>query len=551
MFTIQMRKGEKNMVSRKKILTSLLALVLVLALAACTPKSPDPDTGTTTPGEIVEGGVATFAFSDDPDSTNVIAQAAQYDNLVNSFINDWLVETNYVTGEYEPSIAESWETSEDGKTWTVKINQAVKWSDGVNVTADDVIFSWDYFNREGFTYSNYWGALAAPEGLTFEKVDEYTFTASTPEPYGAMIGYFSLYHHLIAKHYWEDVPTEEFLSHEKAQHPLGCGPFIFEEYKVGEYVRLTRNENYWRGKPYLDEIIFRIIPDAAAQVQAFELGELQAIFLTVDDYARLKDDDRFNLYVYQGYGTGYLNINTDREHLSDLSVRQAMAHLVDSDTIIENIFQGAAVKPVSALPDVVKYSNRSKAVVFEYSPEKAAALLEGAGYAKNAGGIWEKDGSALEFEVLYTAGSGGYEFENIILLLQQDFADAGIKLNLNAQDSAVIRERRLAGDFDFLPGGYNLGVDSTAYKTAVDVFTWRDPEGRTDALWTQLASSDEAEAQAAGDEIARIYYENVPALYLICPNGMAATQKNFSIDEALTSSGSWFVYKYLLHYVTV
>lgn len=284
-----------------------------------------------------------------------------------------------------PQLATEWAVSDDGLTYTFKLREGVKWHDGEDFDADDVVFSILALKQ---VHPRGRGTLANVTEVKALGSHEVQVTLSDPAPY-LLKALAALESPILPQHIFDgtDIPANPALN-----APIGTGPFIFKEWVRGSHVLLDRNPNYWdQGKPHLDQIVIRFIADPAAAVAALESGEVQVSIgvVPLTDLERLKADSRF---VFETRGNGYINsilrglFNLDRKELQDLRVRQAIAHVIDKQFIVDTVFLGHAkaltgpVNPAVAefyTPDVETYS---------LDIAKAEALLDEAGYKRGADG---------------------------------------------------------------------------------------------------------------------------------------------------------------------
>jgi len=520
----------------KRTICMLLTLSLLAVTASCTKKTTDPGAD---PGSTSGGGVAMLQLGfDDLLYSNYYAGAAGSDDLVTSVVGGKLLYANLEKGTYDPWLLGGWTVSDDGLVWTFTVRDTV-WQDGEKLTADDFVFSVDYFQREGFTFEVYWNQYRAIFGAEFEVVDETTFTVTMPEPTSVLLDEFYLSFRLIPKHIWEDVPPEEFLTAPAAELPVGAGPFKFVEYVRGEYLRLEANETYWGGRPKLDGIIYKVIPDSAAAVAALEAGELTLLQVQADDYNRLSVKEGFKGYHSDGGSTWYYILNLEEEKFQDVRVRQALTTLIDQDTIINTLFGGYAYKSDTVIPPQAFFHNPDVTVKYPYSIENAQALLEEAGYSKGADGFYQKDGEPLEITVVQ--GSDALML-NISMIVQESYKQAGINMKIEQEETT--RERLVAGDYDFIFGGYNLGNGPYGYN-GVDRFQTDEIAALWNAGKTALTTEDQ---KAAYDAVQKYYSEECRIITICQRDNLFIAVDNFYAEDAVFVTDNFFEYYNMLRF---
>ena len=345
--------------------------LLAVTLAACggfeDPADPAADGG----GEGGDTGTFSIAVGIDPDTFD---PAGQTTTTVQNMV-DYVVETLVKVdeeGEVVPGLAESVELGEDGLTYTVELEQGVTFHDGTPFDAEAVVW-----NLERVTDPE----LTVPLGSPFEviesaeAVDEDTveITLTRPSP-----GFRSALSVTTAGMISPASIDAEGNSYQDYQRPVGTGPYEFGEYVAGQSVTLNKYEDYWGEEPYYDEVVFRIVPEAATRESLLLAGQVDMIILPpVSDLADLEENPDVEVKIAPSDRTIFIALNTNHEQLSDPKVRQALNYAVDKEAIVENVLYGAAeVLDAPMAPSLFGYCPAGS---YEYDPEKARQLLEEAG----------------------------------------------------------------------------------------------------------------------------------------------------------------------------
>jgi peptide/nickel transport system substrate-binding protein len=340
-----------------------------------------------------------------------------------------------------PVLATSWDQSADGKTITFKLRPNVKWHDGKPFTSADVQFSFmeilKKVHSRGTATFLHLVAVETPDPLTA------VFKLDEPSPYimRALAGVESP---IMPKHIYEG---SDPLKNPANVKPIGTGPFKFKEWERGNYIMLERNPDYWdAGKPYLDAIIFRIIPDGSARAVALESGAVQygtQYVVPLNDVARLAKLPNLNVttagYEYNT-SVNYLEFNLRRPYLQDRRVRQAIAHTINTDFLVKNVWFGFATKATSPVTDKQKDFHTANVPQYPYDLKKAEQLLDEAGYKKGADGI--------RFKVTIDWSPSGEMFKQTAELLRQGLQRVGIQAEIRNADSPTYL-RRVWTDNDF------------------------------------------------------------------------------------------------------
>ncbi|QQA41741.1 ABC transporter substrate-binding protein [Pelagovum pacificum] len=280
-----------------------------------------------------------------------------------------------------PDLAESWE-SPDPQTVVFKLREGLTFSDGSPLTAEDVVFTFSTITDPDFN---------APQRTLYEPIesveaiDETTVQFNLSTPYAPLMSYLDM--GIVPSDYEGDLATE----------PMGAGPMVLDAWNRGSSLELSASDSYWAGAPEIEEVTIQIVGDNSARAQAFEAGDLDVIQspLSPNDIQRLEADDRFGAEIMAGLGVTYLNFNVADPILSDPEMRQALAMLVDQDTIVNQIYQGVDEVATSIiLPSSWAYDPSITQPGFDI--EGAMTKLAELGWSDSDGdGILDQDGTPL------------------------------------------------------------------------------------------------------------------------------------------------------------
>jgi peptide/nickel transport system substrate-binding protein len=395
--------------------------------------------------EAARGGRLTVAADSEPSSLNPAVVASNGVFFVASKVIEKLAEASYEGKDgLEPQLAVSWEGSADGKTVTFKLREGVTWHDGQPFTADDVAFSamevWKPLQNLGRVVFKNLEAVDAPDPHTA------IFRFSTPTPAQLIRNALPALTSVLPKHVFagSDIAKNTAM--------IGTGPFKFVEHRPGEYYLLQKNENYWgEGLPYLDEIVFQVLPDRAAAANALESGEIQlAAFSAVPlaDLERISKVPGLKVYANGYEGLTYqlvVEINHRRKELSDVRVRRAIAQAIDKDFVVKTIFLGYAKPSTGPVPayDTAFYEPGVAKNAFD--PAAANKLLDEAGYPRGADGV--------RFKLRLLPAPFFNETKQFGDYLRQALADIGIDAEIVANDSpGHIKAVYTDHDFDITVG---------------------------------------------------------------------------------------------------
>lgn len=367
----------------KKLAVAAMAAVMVVSLAACGGSNDTTQTPTSGGQESTSGGTdenkGQEAANGEYKDTLIWAQGADVTSLdphqgketpavqVTDQIFDTLTVVNTATGEVDPLIAESWDQTSD-TSYTFKIRQGIKFHDGSDLTAEDVKFSLDRAI-----------ASAAVSYIvdfidTVTVVDDYTVDITTKEPYAPAIRNLSVPFSAIVPKALVEADEEAFKT-----SPVGSGPYKFVEWKQGDSVTLTANEDYFEGAPATPNLIMKVIPEAAQRTIALETGEVDLAYdILPNDLNKIADNPDLTLYDAPSLTCFYVSMNMNKAPFDDQRVRDAINYAIDRELIVETIASGSGQAADAIIaPDVFGYYDVED---YEYNPEKAKELLAEAGY---------------------------------------------------------------------------------------------------------------------------------------------------------------------------
>lgn len=380
---------------RKKTLSLLLVLVLLaVALAGCADsnkpaETPAPSTDPAqssetpaeepTPTEEPEERSLTIAVVNDPTTMDPHARDSSTELQISNHVYDALVDYN-TDLSLRPALAESWDIINDGYTWQFHLRKGVKFQNGNDFTADDVVYTLDRIMSDDTLQMNVF--LFRIDKV--EKVDDYTVNITTKVKYPVFAG--SLKSIMIL----DKESTEGMTSEEISDNPNGTGRYRFVEHVRESHVDMVRNEDYWGEKPQATNLRFRVISNPGTRTAALLSGDVDLISaVPVLDVESLSKEPGIEIISISGLSCNYIGINqhdddpegtTSPNPLKDVRVRQALYHAIDIDEIIKTIMSGQATAAVSYMPDMVNGFD-DKAERYPFDPEKAKSLLAEAGYA--------------------------------------------------------------------------------------------------------------------------------------------------------------------------
>ncbi len=517
---------------------SFLAMLCLLALLASSCLSQAA--AEAVPEEARFGGTMTYAMSADPLNINMFASAGNtIDGQIASAILDPLVIYSPEAGGYIGKLLESWEMTEDGKEWTMHVRPGMKWHDGQPITAEDVVFTLEYLRSPDIDIPS--KSIVPPADEVYEVVDELTYKITTPYPNPNEL---AAWIYIYPKHIWKDVPPSNFSNAPEGRERIGSGPFKLEEYKAGEYLRFSRFDDYYEGRPYLDEVIYRIIPDRVAQVAALESGQVDVIFSSIAAVEPLMQNPAVKTFSAPSGNSTTLYMNTTQAPFDDILVRKAMLHAINREVLVQQVLRGfgEAVYSDFVPTDFYYYADAYKG--YDCDAEKAKALLTEAGYTMGGDGYFEKDGKRLTVELSTLA------FDNSILIMTEDLKQAGIELTYKEVSQTEFSEiyGGANNDYQALLSGRTLGPDparyALLYASTPNFMRYEDPEIK--ALFDLATTSlDKKEVEETYVTIQKKLADLAYNMNLWHRFTIYAHSANLVIDEAIPAGNSFFFFYHM------
>ncbi|WP_307868891.1 ABC transporter substrate-binding protein [Umezawaea beigongshangensis] len=521
---------------------SLAAVVGVLG-AVVAPAATTPVAAAQPVGQ--QGVTLRVALTRQVDSLNPFLSITQVGTEVGRLMYDFL--TAYDPKDQRPveGLANGWTTSDDDLTWTFTVPEGKKWSDGEEITAEDVAFTYNLMLTNEVARTANGNFVANFESVTAP--DPRTLVVRTKTPQATML---ALDVPIVPEHVWAGVTDVE--NHANDQAPVvGSGPFLLAEHRPNEFIKLTANPNYWRGAPKISELHFVSYKNLDAAVQALGKGEVDLINrLGPAQYDSLRDADdiglnkgrgsRFNELVFNsGAATSTGEpIGDGHPALQDVRVRQALAKAVDVDTIVERVNGGYAEPGTGLMPPSNARFHFTPARPRTFDLDAANADLDAAGYARGADGIRVgPDGRALNLRLVGHANRA-YD-EQAAEFLKRSFADVGVGVDVQLVDDNQLNDTSTSGAFDLLFSSWGTNPDPDfilSLHTCARRPNAAGTGGTTDTffcdetydrLYAQQATEVDQDARAEiVKEMQQRFYDQVPAVILGYDNVLEAYRED-------------------------
>jgi peptide/nickel transport system substrate-binding protein len=535
-----------------------LALFATLFIFSC--KGQPSETGGTAPVKVT----GPPAYGD----TLIVGSIGEPSNLVPMLASDApsqdvasLVYNGLVKYDTDLSVigdlAESWDISKDGLVITFHLKKGVRWTDGVEFTADDVMFGYRTIisDKTPTAYSEDYKQVKKAEVL-----DKYTFRVTYAKPYApALTSWGNLV--VLPKHLLEG---RDITKSSLTRDPVGMGPYKLVKWVSGQELDLDSNHDYFEGRPYIDRYVYRIIPDSATMFLELQTGGVDMMSLTPMQYMKQTNSkffrDNFWKFRYPSFSYTYLGFNLKHPFFKDRRVRQAIAYAIDKQEILDVVLFGlGSVATGPYVPNTWPYNPNVKK--YEYNPEKAKELMREADWKMGSDGLLhDKDGRPFEFTILTNIGNSLRM--NTATIIQWRLAKIGIKVHIRVLEwSTFINEFIDKKRFEAVLLGWQIGLDPDQYdiwysgktkEKELNFVSYSNPE--VDALLEKgRRTFDINERKKAYYRMQEILAEDLPYIFLYVPDSLTIVNGRFKGIKASPigityNLPKWYVPKQLQRY---
>ncbi|TNM38675.1 ABC transporter substrate-binding protein [Nocardioides albidus] len=468
------------------------ATVAALTLVAATACSSAVDELKNTSGERQEGGTLRVGALQDIIPARIFTNSSDGTDLLISSVYDSLIDYPLDKLEPKPSLATSWELSQDGTQLSLQLRDDVKFHSGRPFTSKDVEFSIKTWADPVWTVQLQRTAAAI---TGFDTSDEHAITLTFAHP---LSNIFDLLDMLPI------IDSESIDQLREGKAFVGTGPFEFESWSPGAKLTFQRNDDYWRGKPSLDGIDVSVIPDPQAQVSQLRAHQLDVILgASYRDFETLGKDDSFHVNKWEGAESQvYVGTNVTNPALSDVRVRQAIASALDRTRVVDEVLRGAGVPISLPWPGYSPAYDEKANATYDYDLDKAKALVDEA----------KADGVMIP-KLPLTYPSEAPIYGSIAQIVQADLAKIGIEVELDPQENAQVVQQLIGAKFPglwILRHAYAHYTPSTlavsAYPFNADhnasLYVNPDYKAAAEKVWKQKAGEvDPADYTALNEQL--------------------------------------------------
>ncbi|WP_019994548.1 nickel ABC transporter substrate-binding protein [Aureimonas ureilytica] len=450
----------------------------------------------------------------------MFAQGMVYEPLV-KFTGD---------GTVKPWLAQSWDVSEGGRVYTFHLRPGVTFSNGEAFDAAAVVANVEAVlaNRARHAWLELANQIQRAEAL-----DALTVRLTLREPY------YPVLEELALPRPFRFVAPSQFVKGgtvEGIEAPIGTGPWVLAETRLGEHDLFRRNERYWGEKPALDEVDVKVILDPNTRAVALETGEIDLIYgtdgpISPDTFERFKAMGRFTTALSPPVETRVFALNTNRGATRDLAVRKAINHAVDKDTMIATVLYGTQTRADTLFSPSVPYADLGLAP-YRHDPALAKRLLDEAGWTEGADGTRSRGGEPLQVELCFIGNDA--VLKSMAEIVQADLAAVGIRATLVGEEESSLYARQRDGRFGMIVNRtWGAPYDPHAFLSSMRVPSHADyqaqlglpDKARIDAeIGKVLVSTDETERQALYRDILTRLHEEAVYLPLTFVNAMVVAR---------------------------
>jgi peptide/nickel transport system substrate-binding protein len=556
-----------------------VAVIATIALAA-TACSPGPGSGATTAPDAspVPGGRLIVGSFSDIQRLNPATSNDATSSNVSAKIYDSLLSANHKTGELIPWLG-TWTVSPDNLTYTWTILANANWSDGKPIIGADYLArvkmqarskvtpNKSVFNDvKGYTaYST--GAATSIEGIKIDSANPKKFTVEFTRVFcnvSNVFGAAPMPEHIFGKYTVDnDITKVVDDAPENNAPPVASGAFKFKEWRKGDQVILSRNDQYFKGAPLVEEFVLKVVADSTAVAAQLKTGELTHGLVQPGDVADLSRAENLKLHKWANNGYTYIGWrtnNTNVSFLGDKRIRQGLMYGINTDEIVKAVYFGEGTKALQHHPPVAWASAPVAGLnAYAYDKTKAEDLFKAAGYTKAADGFYAKDGKPLAITIV--TNQGNKTRETFLQVAVEQYKQVGVKINpkIEAFESLVPKLTGGSPEVEAVIIGWQLATDPDPFtiwhstnvasptKAGNNFVGYNNPA--VDRLIDQGRNGpdcSQAARQKAYQEMNKILNEDVPYMFGVADNRILAVDARIqNIDVGTFSpNGDWNVEKW-------
>ncbi len=471
------------------------------------------------------GGTFTLPLNGNPKMWPLVGSLPNI--LVNKVLYNYLIKYDSETLVPRGDLAKSWDISADGLTWTFHLHQNVKWHDGHPFTARDVKFSFEARMHPDFPYYLR-GNLAGFQEVKI--IDDHTVQMIFNEKKASLPVILGYLMDMVPEHLLKDYAPKDLINPtEFLKHPIGTGPFKFKEFMPNSHVTTVANEEYFEGRPHIDSVVYKIIPDLDVQVAQLQTGALDLGILEPHQLQAVAGLPNLEIREAKQVNYTFIGLNHTNPLFQDKRVRQALTYGLDRETILKTVALGRGILAIGPISPFLEWVYNKNIKPYPFDVEKAKALLAEAGWKPGADGILEKDGRRLSFVI--SLDKGNPVREQTAIIAQEYWKALGVETRIEPIEFNVLVQntRSKPPRYEAYMGYYITPPepDITAYygtNGGTNVLAYSNPE--VDRLLKEGRTTfDQQERARIYAKMQEIIAEDAPAVFLYYPYELQALNK--------------------------
>lgn len=448
------------------------------------------------------GGTFTFSRSTDSDNLDPVTQDGNINIWVFMNIYDQLLRVSDDGLTLQPMLAEKWEISADGLTYTFRLRQGVKFSDGTALKASDVVFS---LKRAKETANSPWSFTYEPvKDITAP--DDATVVVTLNQVWAPFLADIAMFNSsIISEAFAKKVGADKLVD-----QAMGTGPYALAEWKKGEYILLKKNPNYWeKGLPLLDQVKIVVVPDDNSRILQLQGGDIDGMYdVPLSRVPDLKKDPKLQVGLYTSTYNNFIVLNTRTGPLSDVKVRQALNYATDKQALINVVNFGVGEISNSFMPNGALYWNKDQKG-YPFDLDKAKQLLKESG-SPNGG------------KVAIMVRAGGATALQLSTVLKDMWSKIGIDLDIQQLESTIVTSNYRANKFEMYASGWTNDIidpdELVSYailpEQTQNYHTGWTNQGAIDAAKQARATLDNATRQKLYYQVQDLHMQDAPFIYL-------------------------------------
>lgn len=430
-------------------------------------------------------------------------------------------------GQAEPGLAENWSCDEQGKEWTFNIRKGIKFQNGDDLKAEDIVYTLDQmkgYKAGESTYADYAKIIS-----DYSAKDEYTLLVKTSEP-GSALPYAMMFPVLDKKYYGSNAKKTN-------KTPMGTGPYSVESYESETGMNLIANENWWKKQPQIKRITAKCRPGNEEALASYDIGEFDMVYTPEITASKYREAGRTQITEVPTMNYECLIPNTTSGDLSDARMRQAILYALDRQEIIRRAYLShAVITDVPIPPQSYLYDGRYK--VYEYEPVKAVSLLESLGWKNqdDDGFLEDSSGSKLTLKLLFNDDIDNPARKEVARTIVEQLGKIGIKVELDGQAWTKYVGKLNSKQFDLALGGYNIRMDmnlSSMLRSGGTVNLSKHTSDELDNALLQCADAVDIDKQkTAFSNLQKLFVDELPNIPLCFRSNLLVHTEKLSLEGA-------------------